>query len=97
MILPLLKTPHVQKVVRNITQLKESKNPNNLLLIAHRVPCNCPRREVNLQTLQIQGKKEDRKKLKEYLLNLASEPANDECSRAVQSVDTKDTRLMHGK
>jgi hypothetical protein len=48
----------------------------------------------NNRTLQIQGKKEDREKLIEDLRKLATprnprEPANDECSGVVQSVDTR--------
>ena len=44
--------------------------------------------------LQIQGKKKDREKLKKDLLKLVTaknprEPANDECSRVVQSVATR--------
>jgi hypothetical protein len=84
----------VQKVVRNITQFNKRVKKSQQFIVNSSPGSNCPGREVKLQTLQIQGKKEDRKKLKECLLNLASEPANDECSRAVQSVDT---RLMHGK
>ena len=48
----------------------------------------------NTTTLQIQGKSEDIKELKAFLLKLTTpknprEPANDECSHAVQSVDTR--------
>ena len=39
-------TACADKAARNITQLKESKNPNNFMLINNSPGCNCPEREV---------------------------------------------------